>query len=150
MYDYRRMTPAERDAVVELRRQRGSPLHKPPHLKTGEGWFFISGATYEHLPHFSSQAELTALTLRLLEALQSARLPCGAWVVLCNHYHVLLHAPTLSVVGRAWEAFTAGRRATRIGATGSPADRSGTNTRTARSDPSVIFGPAFTTSFLIQ
>jgi putative transposase len=101
MYDYRRMTPAERQAAVAHRRARGFPLHKPPHLRLGEGWYFITAATFEHRPHFTAPLELTALEQRLLEAFQTARLPCAAWVVLPNHYHVLMEAPEISVVGKA-------------------------------------------------
>jgi putative transposase len=101
MYDYRRMTLSERQAIVEYRRVRGFPLHKPPHLNLGPGWYFITAATFEHHPHFADPRELTALERRLLEALRSAELPCAAWVVLPNHYHALVEAPKLSVVGGA-------------------------------------------------
>src|SRR5436309_1411691 len=77
MYDYRRMTPAERAAVVEMRRSRGFPLHKPPHPEQGAGWYFITAATFEHRRHFATPPELTALERRLLEALAASELPCG-------------------------------------------------------------------------
>src|SRR4051794_39340463 len=101
MYDYRRLSPAERDAVVEQRRSCGFPLHKPPHPDQGAGWYFITAATFEHRRHFATPPELTALERRLLEALAAAELPCGGWVVLPNHYHVLLRAATLAAVGKA-------------------------------------------------
>ena len=101
MYDYRRMTPEERKAVVELRRSRGFPWHKPPHPKLGEGWYLITAATFEHCHHFAAPNELTALERRLLEAFEAAGLPCGAWVVLPNHYHALLEVRDLAMVGRA-------------------------------------------------
>src|SRR5438445_4965407 len=101
MYDYRRMSPAEREAIVAHRRGRGFPLHKPPHLHLGAGWYFITAATFEHQPHFAAPLELTALERRLLESFQTEKLPCAAWVVLPNHYHALVEAPEASVVGKA-------------------------------------------------
>jgi putative transposase len=101
MYDYRRMTPDQREAIVAHRQARGFPLHKPPHLRLGEGWYFITAATLEHRTHFAAPLELTALERRLLEAFQAVKLPCAGWVVLPNHYHALVEAPELSIVGKA-------------------------------------------------
>jgi len=101
MYDYRCMTTPERQAVVTERQSRGFPLHKPPHLKQGEGWYLVSAATFEHRPHFAAPRELSALEIRLREALASIDVPCAAWVVLPNHYHLLLQLDDLSMVGQA-------------------------------------------------
>jgi putative transposase len=100
MYDFRRMSPEERLAIVEYRQSRGFPLHKPPHPRQGEGWYFITAATYEHHRHFANPRELTALEQRLREALTGSELPCAGWVVMPNHYHLLLQALDLTVVGR--------------------------------------------------
>jgi putative transposase len=101
MYDYRRMTAEQQKAVVEARRARGFPLHKPPHLALGEGWYLISAATYEHRPHFSAPAELTALGQRLLETIRQTRSRSAGWVVLPNHYHVLACVADLPRLGKA-------------------------------------------------
>ncbi len=99
MYQYRRMTSGQRRAVVEERRARGFPLHKPPHLRSGEGWYFISAATYEHRHRFTASGELTALERRLLEACGEARIPCAGWVVMPNHYHLLVEVEGLAALG---------------------------------------------------
>jgi putative transposase len=101
MYDYRRMSQEERRAIVEYRKSRGFPLHRPPHLDQGEGWYFITAATYEHRRHFSDPRELTALEQRLRETLVKFKLQCAGWVVFPNHYHLLLKAPDLRHVGLA-------------------------------------------------
>jgi len=100
MYEYRRMTPEQRRAVVEERRARGFPLHKPPHLKSGEGWYFVTGATYEHQHRFTTSAELTALERRLLDACRQSRIPCAGWVVMPNHYHLLVKVRRLPILGK--------------------------------------------------
>jgi putative transposase len=101
MYDYRRMTAEQKQGVVEARRARGFPLHKPPHLTLGEGWYLISAATYEHRQHFRTPAELSALGQRVMETLAQVRSRPAGWVVMPNHYHVLLHAAELPNLGRA-------------------------------------------------
>lgn len=101
MYDYRRMTPQQKRAVVEARRARGFPLHRPPHLDLGEGWYLISGATYEHRQHFGTPAELTGLGQRLIEVLWEARSRSAGWVVMPNHYHLLLRTAHLPTLGKA-------------------------------------------------
>ena len=100
MYDYRRMTPEQREQVVETRRSRGYPLHKPPHQDLGSGWYLITGATFEHRHLFTQPSELTALQHRLLEAMTSACLPCAGWVVMPNHYHLLLQTGRMAEVGK--------------------------------------------------
>jgi putative transposase len=101
MCDYRRMTAEEQTAVVSERRARGFPLHKPPHLVRGEGWYLVTAATYEHRPLFAAPAELRALEIRLLEAMAAAGLTCAGWVVLPNHYHALIHTHDLVRVGKS-------------------------------------------------
>ena len=101
MYEYRRMTPEEREEVVRLRRQRGFPAHAPPHPDLGPGWYFITAATYEHRLHFQQPLELVALERRLLEALQSSCEEYAAWVVMPTHYHTLIRVESLKPLGRA-------------------------------------------------
>ena len=101
MYEYRRMTPEERRAVVEERRERGFPLHRPPHLKSGEGWYLVSAATYEHQHRFTTRGELTALERRLVEAWRTNGIRCAGWVVMPNHYHLLVRAAELASLGKA-------------------------------------------------
>ncbi len=99
MYDYRRMTDEQRKQVVAERRAREFPLHKPPHLDLGAGWYFISTACFEHRHQFKANNELTALTRRLLEGFADAGIPVGGWVVMPNHYHLLVKVDSVKQVG---------------------------------------------------
>lgn len=99
MYEYRRMTAEQKRGVVEARRARGFPLHKPPHLKLGEGWYLVTAATYEHHHRFAAPAELTALERRLFEACDGV--PVAGWVVMPNGYHLLVQVKELSILGKA-------------------------------------------------
>jgi len=101
LYDYRRMTPAERKEAVEYRRTQGFPLHKPPHLDFGPGWYSLTAATFEHIQHFSNARELSAIEFHLLKNLRQCECQLGGWVVLPNHYHALIHTFRLAGAGKA-------------------------------------------------
>ena len=88
-YEYRQMTPEERAAVVEDRRSRGYPLHSPPHPYRGGGAYCITAANYEHIPIIEPATRRTAFEDQLLAAL-GALGEIAAWVILPNHYHILI------------------------------------------------------------
>jgi putative transposase len=97
-YDYRRMTPEERETVVEERRRRGYPFHAPPHPYRGPGWYCITAANYEHIHIMSSPDRLTAFEEQLLGELTDGGVEVGGWVVLTNHYHLLVAVESLDQV----------------------------------------------------
>ena len=98
MYDYRKMTPEQRRAVLEERRKRGFPLHAPPHFKGVSGWYLITATCYEHRPIFEQVEDLSLLTNETLSALHKAGFEWGAWVFLPNHYHLLLKVSDMKVI----------------------------------------------------
>ena len=85
--------------MVEQRRQHQFPLHRPPHPNLGAGWYLITAATFEHRHHFSQANELTALTFRILEGVTEKGFPLAGWVVLPNHYHLLLELDDPKALG---------------------------------------------------
>ncbi len=100
-YEYRRLTPEERAEVVRQRKERGYPLHSPPHPFRGEHCYLISAANYEHKPIMASPERRTELEARLLEALAAVHAEAIAWVVLPNHYHALVNVESLASVSAA-------------------------------------------------
>ncbi len=100
-YEYRKMTPEEREDVLCQRRERGYPLHAPPHPFRQAGYYFITAANAEHAPIMSEPARRTEFETRLLEAMQSIQADVVGWVVLPNHYHILIGVGTLDSVSAA-------------------------------------------------
>jgi len=47
-YEYRKLSPKEREEIVNYRRERGYPLHAPPHPFREAGAYLISVANFEH------------------------------------------------------------------------------------------------------
>lgn len=91
MYEYRKLTPEERAEVVRIRRERGYPLHAPPHPFKEEGYFLINVANFEHAHIMHSPQRRTEFEIALIEAFESTSAEIEAWVVLPNHYHALVH-----------------------------------------------------------
>ncbi len=97
MYEYRKMTPEERQIVLDERRARGFPYHATPHFKGIEGKYLITAACFEHKPIFDSPDLLSLLKDELLSRLSEC-VQCEAWVFLPNHYHISLEAPDLAII----------------------------------------------------
>ena len=94
-YDYRNLSPDERQAVLTQREAHGYPRHTPPHPYQLAGRYLLSAANFEHLPLMAATDRRTELEASLLGGLQEANVPALAWVVLPNHYHVLIEADSL-------------------------------------------------------
>ena len=100
-YAYRRMTRAEREAVVHWRREQGWPLHAPPHPIRQAGTYILTAATFEHAPLMAEAERRSEFSGRLLTSLQEIGAEMFAWVVLPNHYHVLATVRSLDGVSAA-------------------------------------------------
>ena len=98
MYDYRKMTPEERQRVLQQRRECGFPLHAPPHFRGVSGTYLITSTCYKHRPIFENPDDLFWLVDEMLDAFTAANLPHPAWVFLPNHYHILVETEGLSIV----------------------------------------------------
>ena len=100
MYVYRTLTPEQKAEVLRYRQLRGYPLHEPPHLQKADGYFLITAATYQHRRYFCTEDVRTELLSELLKELQEADISCIAWVVLPNHYHLLVQCCPLSAINQ--------------------------------------------------
>jgi putative transposase len=100
-YEYRKLTPEEREEIVNSRRSQGYPLHAPPHPFRGAGAYLISAANFEHCPIMDSPERRTEFEAQLLNSIQEIAQDLIAWVVLPNHYHVLISIQSLDDVSVA-------------------------------------------------
>ena len=100
MYDYRKQTPQQKTETLHQRQVRRFPLHEPPHFRHTKGWFLITAATYEHKQYFHTEEERTWLLGELQRELQVVEIPVSSWVVLPNHYHLLVQCQQLSVISQ--------------------------------------------------
>lgn len=100
-YEYRKLSPKECEEIVNYRRERGYPLHAPPHPFREAGAYMISAANFEHKSVMKSAERLTEFESRLLNALREIADDLIAWVVLPNHYHFLACVHSLNHVSAA-------------------------------------------------
>lgn len=97
-YEYRRLTAEEREEVVRQRIARRYPRHGPPHPYRHAGSYSITATNFEHRPIMATIERRTEFEIRLLSALADAQIVVFAWVILANHYHMLVSAETLHQV----------------------------------------------------
>jgi putative transposase len=100
-YEYCKLSPTERDDVVKYRQAHGYPLHAPPHPFRDAGAYLISAANFEHRPIMSSPERRTQFETRLLDSIKEIAEEIIAWVILPNHYHVLLAVDSLDAVSES-------------------------------------------------
>ncbi len=98
MYEYRKLTAEQKEEVLRQRRLNGYPLHSPPHLYAAEGWFLITAATYEHKHYFTAEEDRAWLLEELFKELGAVNVPFAGWVILPNHYHLLVQCSPLAIV----------------------------------------------------
>ena len=97
-YEYRKLSPEEREELLRIRRESGYPLHAPPHPYREAGYYLITAANFEHVPIMTSPERRTEFEIRLLSAMKEIQADIVCWVVLPNHYHILVSIVTLDSV----------------------------------------------------
>ena len=97
-YEYRKLSPKEQEQIVEERRQRGFPLHQPPHPFREAGCYLITAANFEHANVMATPERKTSFQEILLKGFQEIQAEIIGWVVLPNHYHILGNIESLDLV----------------------------------------------------
>ena len=91
MYEWRRMTEAEKEMVRKARREKRYPWHSPPHQIGDMLYYHVTAACYEHKHYIGYSADrLASFSEILVRTFTQAQADIYAWCVLPNHYHVLV------------------------------------------------------------
>ena len=98
-YQWRHLSQAEREQLLDFRKRTGLPWHGPPHFAGPEGWYLISAANCEHRAIMASEERRAQVQRWLLDGVQDIGGEVTAWVVLANHYHILARLPSLKAFG---------------------------------------------------
>ena len=100
-YEYHKLPPQERDVILKQRCQRGYPLHAPPHPFRESGCYLITAANYKHIPVMHSSERRTEFEILLLDVMRKIdQANMIGWVVLPNHYHLVIQLETLDQISR--------------------------------------------------
>jgi putative transposase len=90
MYDWRKKNYSERQETLNIRKRLKRPHHAPPHAIIRPSCYFVTGSCYEHYPHMDQPQRRSAFSLALHKHLAAINSSIHAWVVMPNHYHVLM------------------------------------------------------------
>jgi putative transposase len=101
MYDYRKMPREDRARILAERKALRRPWHAPPHFGRSRDLYFITAACYEHKPMLAADARRSEWENALKELLgQNAAFGLCGWVVLPNHYHLLIEGDLRTFAAR--------------------------------------------------
>lgn len=104
-YEYRKLSPKEREQLIMYRSARGYPRHSPPHPFRTSGAYLISAANFEHEPILESAKRRTEFETLLLSKLKEIADDLIAWVILPNHYHFLSSVQSLDFISSALNTY---------------------------------------------
>ncbi len=99
MYEYRKLTPEQRENLVKERLARGFPPHSPPHPVREEIFYLLTAACYEHVRLMESANRRRQVLDMLFEQFINSGMELRAWVVLPNHYHLLACVTDFNALG---------------------------------------------------
>ncbi len=100
-YEYCKLSSREREEILRYRRERGYPLHAPPHPFREAGYYLITAVNYEHVLVMDSVERRTVFEILLLDAMKGIQAETIAWVILPNHYHILVDVESLDSISTA-------------------------------------------------
>ena len=90
MYEYRKLTPEQRAELVRQRKARGFPPHAPPHPVRDMPFYLLTATCYEHAHHMTTSERRQWVLNALFEQFTAKGMEICAWVILPNHYHLLV------------------------------------------------------------
>lgn len=99
MYEYSRLTPQERAALVSERLRLGSPPHSPPYRMDLPSCYLLTASCYLHQRIVDSEERRGQVLDLLFERFVLAGVEILAWVVLPNHYHLLVQTTEAAQIG---------------------------------------------------
>ncbi len=91
MYNYRKLSQAQKDDILHTRKLRKLPLHSPPHYPDGRKTYILTAACFEHKSIISEEIRRQTFQEKLLNGLhENLSADIRAWVILPNHFHLLI------------------------------------------------------------
>jgi len=102
MYEYRSLTPEQQQKIVQERIDRGFPPHSPPHLIRDQTTYLLTATCYEHKPHLHQPDRRQQVLNSWFEQGSDRNIELRAWVILPNHYHLLVEVKDFNDVGRVF------------------------------------------------
>ncbi len=103
MYKYRQLTNEQKKELIKQRLAKGFPPHSPPHPIRLQTFYLLTAACYEHKHHLSTPFRRQQLLNLIFEKCIHEALEIRAWVVLSNHYHLLVYVPDFKKLSKLFQ-----------------------------------------------
>ena len=97
-YEVRQRSTKEREGVNLYRGEHGYPLHAPPHPFRDAGYYLITATIFEHKRIMAASSRRTEFEICLDGEMKGIQADAIAWVVLPNHYHILVDVDSLDSI----------------------------------------------------
>ena len=104
MYEYRKLNSQQRAELVAQRLAQSYPPHSPPHPVRDQPYYLLTVACYEHAMHMLNPARRPRVLDELFRVFIEAGMEIMAWVILPNHYHLLVHVTAFDLLGNLFRA----------------------------------------------
>lgn len=79
------------------------PSHHPPHIYLDNTWYLFTGSTYRRLPFLQCEGGKEIVRDCLKKLALEFGLKLAAWVILDNHYHILVESQDGSELPRFFQ-----------------------------------------------
>lgn len=103
IYEYRKLSPEQRQELVHQRLAQGYPLHSPPHLRLNDALYLLTATCFNHAQLMYSSHRREELLDCLAEYFIQNEIEIHAWVVLPNHYHILAHVAKFDLLSNIFK-----------------------------------------------
>jgi len=98
-YRWRKLTHTQREELLQYRRANRLPWHSPPHYVSDCELYMITAACYEHRPVIGkTPGRMIEFETELRQVTAEVTACLFAWVLLPNHYHMVVHAPDVKLL----------------------------------------------------
>jgi putative transposase len=102
MYTWRSLSEKDRNELLDYRKKQKLPWHSPPRIINYKTHYLITAACYEHKHILGTPlSRIETFEKKLLKKLETLTENIFAWVILPNHYHILIQTKSIITVLRA-------------------------------------------------
>ncbi len=82
--------------------------HEPPHIYADDTWYFITASTFRGVHFLATHQAKTLLLEKIRDRTQEYGIQLKAWVILNNHYHLLMKSRRSADIPRFFQRLHAG------------------------------------------
>ena len=99
-----KLTPEQKAELLVERQRFGYPPHSPPRLNQDDSVYLLTATYYNHEKHLNTVQRRQSLLNLIFDKFISNELEIHAWVVMTNHYHILLHVTQFSLLPKIFHS----------------------------------------------